>query len=697
MNNQLRAALAASLLGAGAAHAQPVAAPAAAASEPANTLPVIVVTGEKTKRAIDKTSASVGVMDAKTLDEWPSIKSLNNVLENMANVTSTGTQNLAPAIRGVDGTGPAQGSDAFLAGTRPRLTTQIDGRTISYNETTFGDFGLWDVEQVEVYRGAQSLLQGRNAIGGAVVMKTNDPSFTREFGARLVFAEREQAQYAAVVSGPLIDHQVAFRLAADYAASKSTVDGYQAYPGVDFPGQFRNGNVRGKLLVTPTALPGFRSLLTLAHSEYEGPQTESVALPDENQTSYPSMPVFAPRSTSLTADTSWPISDTLRFESLVSAADLTVRRKALPGDGNALIEGYDAAVEPRLRYASPDQKLNAFGGVYLFKADQDESIDLAGGGTFDDTTTNTALYGEATYALTPTLDLTVGARYEREKRQRSGGGLSVFGGYEIDLDKTYSAFLPKLALAWQADPTTTVGASLIRGYNAGGAGVSFYEIGDFDFFQPYTFEPESVWTLEGFARGNYLDGTLRLSGNLFYSDYKDMQLPFNLSNQPGVWAYVVKNADRVATYGAELSAAWLPVRNLTLSAELGLLKTDVRRYPDSGLEGHALARAPKLTTNLGANYRFAHGFELGADARYSTGYYSDVTNIARAFVKPGWTLNTNAGWRFDHGRVFAYVANLTDNDRYLLHEADPNDAAGEFDTVQKPRPRTVGIGLELWY
>jgi len=93
------------------------------------------------------------------------------------NISLVGTGNQAPTIRGVDGTGAAKGADAFYAGSRPRLNVQIDGRPASYNEITFGDSALWDVDHVEILRGAQSTLQGRNAIAGTLITKTKDPTF----------------------------------------------------------------------------------------------------------------------------------------------------------------------------------------------------------------------------------------------------------------------------------------------------------------------------------------------------------------------------------------------------------------------------------------------------------------------------------------------------------------------------------------
>src|SRR5690606_23147886 len=95
----------------------------------------------------------------------------------------------APAVRGIDGTGPGVGADAFFAGTRPRLSYQVDNRTLTHNEAIYLDGLLWDTQQVEVYRGPQSTLQGRNAIAGVVAVKTVDPAFSWDGRVRGVVGE----------------------------------------------------------------------------------------------------------------------------------------------------------------------------------------------------------------------------------------------------------------------------------------------------------------------------------------------------------------------------------------------------------------------------------------------------------------------------------------------------------------------------
>jgi outer membrane receptor protein involved in Fe transport len=165
--------------------AVPASAQNASANPPdkqSNSLDEIVVRAEKQGRSIMDTATSVVVIDAAALEQQAGTGT-KDLLELIPNITTSGTGNFAPAVRGVDGTGPAQGADAFLAGTRSRLNVQIDGRPATYNEITFGDFAIWDVQQMEILRGPQSALQGRDAIAGTIAVETKNPTFDTEGSA----------------------------------------------------------------------------------------------------------------------------------------------------------------------------------------------------------------------------------------------------------------------------------------------------------------------------------------------------------------------------------------------------------------------------------------------------------------------------------------------------------------------------------
>lgn len=651
------------------------------------TLAPVTVTGERVARSIMETSTSVVVLDSETIEDRPRIDSTNDALARIPNVTTTGTTNFAPAVRGVDGTGPAQGADAFFAGTRPRLNVQVDGRPLSYNEVVFGDTALWDVEQVEVLRGPQSTLQGRNAIAGTVVTKTKDPTYEYEVGGRLLVGDLKTRQGSAVVSGPIVDDQLAFRLAVDRKTSDSFVN-MEPFRDID-PEDFKSLTLRGKLLIEPEAIEGFSTLLTFTHTDYSGPQTEWVRQPfDAHNSSYPPMPVFRPQSTGGIIDSSWQINENLTLEGTASVTDLRVNRYAREGEGNVEINGLEVVGEPRLRFSALNGRLTGISGIYVFDADQDEFIDFPVDGTFDDSTTTAAVFGEATYSLLEDLDLTLGARFEQEKRRRTGGA----GPFAIDLDETYEAFLPKFGIAWHITDDLTVGAVVARGYNGGGAGFTYNPP-----FESYTFDPEYVWNYEAYGRADLYGGKLALTGNVFFADYKDMQLPFDLNPDPAIWSIVIRNADKVVTYGAELGARWLAAPGLELFGEVGLLKTEVTDYPGSSIEGNELPQAPAFTTDFGVIYRHESGLDFSADARFSDAYFSNVDN-PRGKTDPYFVVNSQIGYTFVNDvasvRLFAFVDNIFDADEELLIEPGATTAD---DTASILRPRTFGVGLQMTF
>jgi outer membrane receptor protein involved in Fe transport len=649
-----------------------------AASAQAPNLDEIVVHAERLNRSLLNTATSVFVLDAAQLEQQP-INDTKDLFGHLPNVTSVGTGNFAPAVRGVDGTGPAQGADAFLAGTRPRLNVQIDGRPASYNEIIFGDVGIWDVQQVETLLGPQSTLQGRNAIAGTIAVKTKDPTFTPEATARIVGGDFDTREYDAAVSAPIIDNQVAFRLSAQHSSSESFV-AMTPFDTARDPAKFETTTARGKLLIQPSALSDFSTLVTLNFSEVRGPQAETILRPFNNYvSSTPQMPVFQPRTGSGIVETNWKFSDSVTFSNTLSYTDINIKRFAPTGTGNANIDGREIVEEPLLKFGHADATLSGLAGLYYFHNHQDEFLDLFGGGTFKDSTRTSAVFGEFTFAPSSNFDITAGARYEEEQRRRNGT-LFIFS---IDLDKLYKAFLPKLILSWHPTKMITVGVDAQRGYNGGGAGFTYAPP-----FASYTYDAEFVWNYEGFVRASLADGKVLLTANAFYSRYHDMQLPFNLS----ALSAVIRNADQAETHGLEFGARWRPVHGLELFSDIGLLKTKITSYPGSGTEGNELPRSPTLTGDFGVNYTATGGLELDVDARYTDDYFSDVTDTPRLKVGPYWVSNAQAGYHFGHWRVFSYVKNIFNSDRpTLLYPGVTPD----MDSANILHPRAYGVGVQM--
>lgn len=646
----------------------------------------IIVTAEKLGRSLMNTPASTVVLDHRELESRAGLITTRDLLETIPNVVLSGTGNTAPVIRGVDGTGASQGADAFFAGSRPRLNVQVDGRPLSYNEIVFGDSTIWDVQQVEVLRGAQSTLQGRNAIAGTVVTKTSDPTFDYNAALRVGGGDFGQKRASAMISGP-VDDAVAFRVAADWLRRQSFVKGWQGFPSVDNPGDFKALTVRGKLLFEPKSIDGWKTLLTVNHSDYSGPQTENVSRPfADHRTDFLFEPVFEPKTTSVILDSRYALSPKLDVEGVLSGTDLNVKRKAVAGQGIVNIDGREYLFEPRLRYGGGDERTSAVAGLYLFRAQQDESIDFPSPQTFDDRITTLAVFSEGIVPLAASLDLIVGARYEEETHERHGGDhVSV----AVNLDETYKAFLPKLGLAWHLTDKTTVGGLISRGYNGGGGGFTFDS--NSNLFTNYQYGPEYVWTYEIYGRQALAQDRLQLTANLFYSDYKNMQLSYDLTPaDPTDYSFIVKNAPKAESYGAEFGATAAVARGLRVYANLGWLHAKITRYPGSGFQGNELPFAPCITGSAGFTFN-RDAWEASLTARYSDSYYSDIENNPRGDVDPYWIANAQLGYTVDRVRFFGRVDNVFDSHKAV---AIYSGATVAEDGANILKPRSYWLGVE---
>ena len=480
------------------------------------------------------------------------------------NVVDVGIGNDLPTVRGVDGSGPTTGAGAFLSGTRPRLNLSLDGRSLTYNEQAYGPQSLWDLDRVEVFRGPQSYIQGRNAIAGAIVMASKDPTFEWESAFKGGAGNQHSSQLAAMASGPLVEDQLAFRVSVDRQRRRSDAD-LPAYEPVGDPREVEATTARAKLLFNPAGLRDLTTKLTFNHFGSSAPQNESL-----NPQPHPASarhdirrPVFKSNVNSGIWDLAWEASDGLALENRVIYTDFNINRATAYKLPYADIGGKEVHVEPVVRFGGADSRLHGLAGLRYFHAKQDEFVNIFGGATFKDKTDTNSAFAELTYALTPQVDVTAASRLEREHRKRNGGSQAV----RIDFDETYTVFLPKLDVAWKPTDTQTYGAKIARGYNAGGAGITLSSP-----IVSYTYGSEYVWNYELYTRHHLKDANVVLTSNVFYNDYKDMQLPYYLGENSSV----IRNADKVETYGAEIGATWQPRWDFELFGNVGLLKTKIK-------------------------------------------------------------------------------------------------------------------------
>ena len=227
-------------------------------TEDAITLGTVTVTGEKIERDLQDTVTSVGIVTGDQLAD-DGIITLGDAFDYIANVNLANSEG-GFSIRGIP-------FDNLLgAGSSPLAQIYVDDVTLGDQTTRFNADTIWDVAQVEVLRGAQSTVQGRNALAGAVIIRTNNPTYTPEGQVRVLGTTWDGGDgYAigAAYGGPIIDDKLAFRVSAERRES----DGFVTNPvtgedGADFNDQWQ---LRGKLLFEPTS--DVSSLFTLAWSQ----------------------------------------------------------------------------------------------------------------------------------------------------------------------------------------------------------------------------------------------------------------------------------------------------------------------------------------------------------------------------------------------------------------------------------------------
>ena len=662
-------------------------------ADPAPTLKTVVVTADLLERSAEENGNSVAIFTVDELETRAGLSSLRDVLNNVTNLTQVTGTGKAPTLRGVDGTGPAENANAFFAGSRPRLSWQIDGRPASYNEVVFGDLGLFDVERIEVLRGPQSTLVGRNAIAGTVVVKTHDPVFKQEGAVRLAAGDYEQQQLSGMVNLP-INEQLAVRLSADWLQKESAVS-YDSFPGVDNPAAIEALSLQGKLLYLPATERDSLLLLTLSHRAYSGPNGEIVVQPFTDQRSnFPQQPRHEPKYTSLIGDYSLMLDSAWEFQLKTAATEFDFTRTAVPGTSSATVDTREYTLEPQLHYSAGGVK--AVTGLYYYRARQDEFIEFLGGQNFDDRSDTLAAYAEGVVTLAEAMDLSLGLRYETEDRQRQGGD-ATGNLVKISADETYDALLPKVGLNWRASPDTSWGMQVSKGYNAGGGGITF----SFPIVN-YEFKEETAWTYELYGRQQFAGGRLRTTQNLFHSRYKDMQLPFDLTPENSHdEAFVVRNADAVETLGLELELEASLTETLELSGGFAWLDTEVVDFPNSGIEGNQLLTAPEFSANLAVSWQL-NNWQMSFNSRYSDSYFTDVNNRPRGKTNPYVVADAQLSYTIGQTRWFTNIKNLFNADSPIARypgfapvgSTEPDSA---FDSAVLLQPRTVVIGVQLNY
>lgn len=311
--------------------------------------------------------------------------------------------------------------------------------------------------------------------------------------------------------------------------------------------------------------------------------------------------------------------------------------------------GFDLITEDRytqdvtLSFGDADDRVSGLFGGTLARG---ETLNLLSGFDFDTRgkRESEALFADLTIGLGGGLSLLAGGRFNHSRVEQVA---DAFGSLDaIDFREDRTDFLPKIGLSLGIGKDATVAVTARRGFNAGGAGIDFFDFGT------YEWRVETVWTYEAAYRRRF-GRAVTLGVTAFYSDYDNKQFFITSESNPN--STRVSNLPGSIFYGLEVDARAALTDRLDATIGIGLLQTKITRAPADtpSLKGNAVGADPPFTGSLGLTWTPVARLELGGRLVYVAGHDSFVENRPTERAGNYALVDLNAAYRI--GPVTARV------------------------------------------
>ncbi len=707
--------------------ATPLSAQVAAASADAEATVAqdggIVITARRREENILDVPIAVSVFSGEDLARGGAID-ITELAETVPNVTlepSRGTNNTLTAfIRGVGQQDPVAGFEAGVG-------IYLDD--VYLNRPQAAVLDIYDVERIEVLRGPQGTLYGRNTIGGAIKYVTRPLPDRVSVRARASYGSYDQADGVVSASTPLGD---LVRVGGSYARlSRGGFGDNRVIPGVENYSKdinagratFELGGRGHPVLIRVTGdYTRDKSDPRNGHRLIPGLLSGAPVLDDVFDTraglNNPRQDVEA---YGLAMNVSAEVTPGVTLRSISAwrkdRSFTPIDFDALPSvdvDVPAVYRNEQISQELQLLYES--DRLNGLVGVYYLDAKAANQFDvllftsapnLNAATEGDVRTAAYAVFGDATFDITPALSVSLGGRYTWDNRraavlrQTKLGVSSVFGGTPLVLQTTsdfrgrkrFEEFTPRASLSFKPAPDQLVYASYSKGFKGGGfdprgqstqaADANGDGVRDareiFDFF---LFDPETVDSYEAGYKGSLFDRRLTLALTGFYADYKDVQIPGSVGCVvAGVPTFcgVTTNAAKANFKGVEFEGTatlardlFAPGSRLNLAGSAGYIDARYKRYVVNGQDVsdlRAIQNTPRWTASGTLSFEGGAGpGSLYADARVAYRSRTNQFEVPSAFLdQPKYALlDADIVYTLADGRysIGLHGKNLTDK-RYV--------------------------------
>ncbi len=583
----------------------------------------IIITATRREESLQKVPVAVSAFSGETLE----IAGINSTRDlefktpglNLAR-TSNATQFF---LRGI-------GSQILTLGSDNSVATFVDGVYRSRARELGIEF--LDISRVEVLKGPQGTLYGRNATGGAINVVSAAPTDRFEGSFEAGYGNYDTVEVKGVLNVPVVSDTFLVRLAGQVLRHEGYTENL-ANTGDDNDLDDQDAvQMRASFLLRPAE----DFTVTIIGDYFSNQQNGTVAKLDERapatardvfggRTSSDPREVYIDYTPELTQESggvsvklAWDIAQNLSLTALSAYRQSDVD-DASDIDGTDVNYSYirsndeSVALSQSLLLDGETGRLKWLIGGDYFNEEVIELVNLKPGspdptfvfryGDIDFSNEAFAVFAQGTYAITDKVGLTLGLRYASEEKSFDNAGaapyIQPFSGSE-----SWSSLVPKVGLEYQVYDRWLLYTAATNGFKSGGFNAS-------DSDQP--FDPEEVWSYEAGSKWQSAGGSVRVNASVFYYDYSNLQV--EIPSPTAASTLVVENAGGANIIGADLDASWLVLPGLTLDAAVGWLPTAeyenyITRDPLRGnvevdVSGNRMTRAPVLTLSSGAQYAFS--------------------------------------------------------------------------------------------
>ena len=708
------------------AHAQQAAAPDAGADQ-SYALQEVVVTAQHIREDAQKTPIAMTVFGADELKR-NAVTNIQDLSAIASDINFTDVQG-APVLtmRGISSLDTNENSD-------PAVSVNVDGFYLIRPYSLYAS--MYDLDRVEVLRGPQGTLNGRNSLGGALNIVTAQPTKQEEFFASLEYGNYNELTTQAMANMPVID-EVQVRM----AFMSVSHDGYRRNTAADASVNEPNGDdadtKSGRVEIAFEPSESFHGVVTLQYTSEGGAGEISQNVPyiylpnGALDTNLPpginskSFPSYTPPTQSLTERQGrfklvYDL-DAVEFTFLGGYDQMQFHHDTdsssvynpPPSVFTFAANEYPDTYNGEFRISSRgDGRLQwqagffAFGQIaHLVSAD---AAPLPNGGwddffgfAYDTRAKSRAGYAQASYQLTDSLKLTAGTRYTHDFKSEAGyyGDLTDNISYSgpqygsVSTSKTtYHAVLEE-ALS----PANLVYAKYDTGYKAGG-----FNLG------ATTYQPATVTAYEIGSKNRFMNDTLQLNLAAFYDDYDNEQVASFVTLPDGEPVALTENAGKSRIYGVEGDLLYkVPVVG-TFNVSLDYLNARYTYFLSSSdpsnpeasgnvqLAGNTPPQSPTWSARLGLEHAWTMSgatltgriqSKLQSSSNFSFYNYADTRQAAYTMSDALLTYAPASG----HWQVTAFVKNLENS--VVFTNAEENEYAYSYSYQFYP-PRTYGVRLE---